>query len=158
MIKITVFIRNFITPFVFSFFFVSFIVHSRSIAILFSSLVILRHLFALNLPKTFCFYYSFPDKIISCPITSFLRNFKIYFVFWRIRTFVLVLMKSTWPGTRNAGLSHPGKVLESPRFFLLSWKVLENIWEVSCASPGQNGKATFFNNKHKKLGTWKSEF
>jgi len=37
----------------------------------------------------------------------------------------------------------------------LSWKVLENIWEVSRASPGQNSKAIFFNNKHKKLGTWK---
>jgi len=53
-------------------------------------------------------------------------------------------------------LPHAGKVLD----FLLSWKVLEfaykswkaleNIWEVSHASPGQNSEATFFNNKHKK--------
>jgi len=32
---------------------------------------------------------------------SFLHYLKIHFVFWRIRTFVLVLMKSTRPGTRN---------------------------------------------------------
>jgi len=45
-----------------------------------------------------------------------------------------------------SGLPDPGKSW----IFLLSWKVLENIWEVSRASPGQNSEATFFNNKHKK--------
>jgi len=40
---------------------------------------------------------------------------------------------------------------KSPGFFLLSWKVLENIWKVSRASPEQNSKVTFL--KHKKLGT-----
>jgi len=45
-----------------------------------------------------------------------------------------------------SGLPYPG-------LFLLLWKVLENIWEVSCASLRQNSKATFFNNKHKKSGT-----
>jgi len=41
-------------------------------------------------------------------------------------------------------------ILEKSWIFLLSWKVLENIWEVFRASPGQNSKATFFN-KHKKI-------
>jgi len=45
-------------------------------------------------------------------------------------------------------LSCPGKSLN---FVCKSWKVLENIWEVSCASPGQNSKVTCF--EHKKLGT-----
>jgi len=49
---------------------------------------------------------------------------------------------------RVTGLPHPGKVLD----FLL-WKVLENIWEVSRSSRGQNSEATFFKNKHKKIGT-----
>jgi len=40
---------------------------------------------------------------------------------------------------------------KSPGYFLLSWIVLENIWKVSRASPGQNSKATFFNYKHKKV-------
>jgi len=49
-------------------------------------------------------------------------------------------------------LPHPGKVLEffccpgkSLNFVYKSWKVLENIWEVSRALPGQNSKSTFFN-------------
>jgi len=61
---------------------------------------------------------------------------------------------------QHTGLPHPGKVLDifcCPVKFLnfvyKSWKVLENIWKVSRASPGWNSKATFFNNKHKKLGT-----
>jgi len=41
----------------------------------------------------------------------------------------------------------PGKSLN---FVYMSWKVLENIWEVFRALPGQNSEATFFNNKHKK--------
>jgi len=56
------------------------------------------------------------------------------------------------------GLPHPGKVLDffccpgkSLNCVYTSWKVLENIWEVSRASPGQNSKATFFNKKHKKI-------
>jgi len=45
-------------------------------------------------------------------------------------------------------------ILEKSWIFLLSWKswkVLENIWVIFRASPGQNSKATFFNNKHKKI-------
>jgi len=34
-------------------------------------------------------------------------------------------------------------ILEKSWIFLLSWKVLENIWEVSRASPGQNSEATY---------------
>jgi len=41
----------------------------------------------------------------------------------------------------------PGKSLN---FVYKSWKVFENIWEISIASLGQNSKATFF--KHRKLG------
>jgi len=36
-------------------------------------------------------------------------------------------------------------------FVYKSWKVLENIWLVSGASPVQNSKDTFFNDKHKKI-------
>jgi len=43
----------------------------------------------------------------------------------------------------------PGK---SWNFVYKSWKVLENIWEISRASSGQNSKATFFNNKHAITG------
>jgi len=42
-------------------------------------------------------------------------------------------------------------------FLYKSWKILENIWEVSRASPGQNSEATFFNNNHRKIGTLKSD-
>jgi len=41
----------------------------------------------------------------------------------------------------------PGKSLN---FVYKFWKVLENIWEIFRASPGQNSEATFFNNKNKK--------
>ena len=58
----------------------------------------------------------------------------------------------------DTGLPHPGKVLESPGFFLLSWKVLESPWilfvspgkswkmfiEFSRDFPGQNVKLFFF--------------
>jgi len=54
-----------------------------------------------TLIKLIISYCSFPDKMITCLITSFLRYFKIHFVFWGIRTFVLVLMKSTKQGTWN---------------------------------------------------------
>jgi len=50
-------------------------------------------------------------------------------------------------------MPHPGKVLD----FLLSWKVLENIWEISRASPGQNSEATFPVSRKRRLeGTWAS--
>jgi len=49
-----------------------------------------------------------------------------------------------------SGLPHPGKVLDFfccsgnfLNFVYKSWKVLENIWAVSCASPRQNSEATF---------------
>jgi len=35
-------------------------------------------------------------------------------------------------------------ILEKSWIFLLSWKVLENIWVVSRVSPGQYNKTTFF--------------
>jgi len=59
----------------------------------------IRPFFALNLPKTF--YYCFPsfDKHITYLITSILRYFTVHFVFWLIKTFVLVLLKSTRLGT-----------------------------------------------------------
>jgi len=48
-------------------------------------------------------------------------------------------------------------ILEKSWIFLLSWKVLENIWEVFRASPGQNSEATYMVSHKKRLeGTWAS--
>jgi len=41
----------------------------------------------------------------------------------------------------------PGRSLN---FVYTSWKVFENLWEVSHALPGQNSEANFFTNKHIK--------
>jgi len=38
-----------------------------------SSLVVLRHIFCFEPSHNFLLYYCFPDKIITYPITSFLR-------------------------------------------------------------------------------------
>jgi len=58
----------------------------------------------------------------------------------------------------NISISRVATSCKSPGFFCCPGKVLENIWEVSRTSLRQNSKATFFNNKHKKLGTGESEF
>jgi len=39
-------------------------------------------------------------------------------------------------------------------FVFKFWKVLENIWEVSRASPGQNSEVSFFNNISTKTRHW----
>jgi len=73
------------TPFIVSkFFAVCFLEHGRSNAIEFSSLVVSRHLFALNFPKTFLplLQYSWYNYYISDYVIFVLL--KIYFVFWHI--------------------------------------------------------------------------
>ena len=66
--------------------------------------------------------------ILLIVIIYSINNVKYEWWFYRL---CMVLIMECVPG-----LPHPGKVLESPGFFLLSWKVLESPW-ILFVSPGK---------------------